>query len=291
MNLLALLGLALKVSIFLTVFGIGLRATGDDVLYLLRRPGLLVRSLVAMFLVMPLFAAFVTRVFDYHRAVEIALVTLAISPVPPLLPRRVTKSGGRTPYGLGLMVTAAVLSIVFIPLALHVIDWYFGKSFAMGPGAIARLIALSVLAPLGAGMIFRAVAPNAAGRIAKPVGLVAMVLLIVGVLAVLIAVFPIAWALIGNGTILIFVAFVAIGLAVGHLLGGPDPDQQVTLALCTACRHPGLAIAIAGANFPEEKRVAGAVFLYLVLNALVSLPYVAWQRRTIRKSTEPAAVG
>src|SRR5882724_2907795 len=100
MNAHELVGLALKTSILLTVFGFGLQASSDDVLYLLRRPGLLVRSLLAMFLVMPLFAILLTKAFDYHRAVEIALVALAISPVPPLLPKKVTKAGGLTSYGL-----------------------------------------------------------------------------------------------------------------------------------------------------------------------------------------------
>lgn len=290
MNLQELVGLVLKTSIFLTVFGFGLAASVDDVLYLLKRPGLLVRSLIAMFLVMPLFAIFMARAFDYHRAVEIALVALAISPVPPLLPRRVTKAGGQHSYGLGLMVTATVLSIVFIPLALDVIGRFFDRPFAMGAGAVAKLVVLSALLPLAVGMVFRAVAPHLAIRVAKPVGLVATVLLAAGVLAILVSVFPVAWALIGNGTVLVFVAFVVVGLAFGHLLGGPDPDERATLALSTACRHPALAIAIAGANFPEEKRVAGAVFLYLILNALVSLPYVAWQRRVSGNTTTPAVV-
>jgi hypothetical protein len=40
-----------------------------------------------------------------------------------------------------------------------------------------------------------------------------------------------------------------------------------------------LALAIAGVNVPEESRVVSAVLLYLVVNALVTIPYVAWQRK------------
>ncbi len=284
MTLQAILAFELKASILLVVFGFGLLATGEDVLYLLRRPGLLLRSLMAMFLFMPLFAVFVVVRFEFHKAVEIALVALAISPVPPLLPRRVTQSGGTTPYGLGLMVTAAVLSVAFIPLALQIIDWYFGKSFAMLPGAIAKMIVMSVPLPLGAGMLLRKLAPHVAGRIVKPVSTIALALLLIGALAIVVSIFPVAWSLVGNGTILIFAVFVVFGLAAGHLLGGPNPRERVTLALCTACRHPALALAIASANFPGEKRVAGAIVLYLLLNVLVSLPYVAWQRRALAKA-------
>jgi bile acid:Na+ symporter, BASS family len=51
------------------------------------------------------------------------------------------------------------------------------------------------------------------------------------------------------------------------------------LALSTACRHPALAIAIDKANVPTEHNVLSAVLLYLLLNAVLTLPYVQWQRK------------
>jgi BASS family bile acid:Na+ symporter len=68
---------------------------------------------------------------------------------------------------------------------------------------------------------------------------------------------------------------------VGHLFGEPDPDSRVVLALSTACRHPALALAIAGANFPDERRVLAAILLYLLLNVLLTIPYIKWQRKII----------
>jgi BASS family bile acid:Na+ symporter len=220
----------------------------------------------------------ITAVFDFHPAVEIALVAIAISPIPPLLPQRVVKAGGRASYGLGLMATAALLSIVFIPLAVHFIGRFFDKPFAIAPGAVARLALLTVLVPLSAGMMFRAMASTLADRIQKPVALIAIVLLALGVLAILVAALPEVLALFGNGTIVVVVAFVVLGLAVGHLLGGQERNDQIVLAISTACRHPAIALAIANATYPQEKLVIGAILLYLVLNILVSIPYLKWRR-------------
>jgi BASS family bile acid:Na+ symporter len=270
--------LAVQASIFLTVFGFGLQATRDDLLYLVRRPGMLVRSLVAMFLIMPLFVLLVARVFEFHPAVEIALVALALSPVPPLLPRRQVKAGGQGSYGLGLMATAALLSIASVPLALNVVGWILGLPLAIAPAAVARVVLISILLPLAAGMGFHTLAPRLAERIARPVGLLATGLLALGAIAILAGALPVALSLIGNGTILVIVAFVAFGLAVGHYLGGPTDEERVVLALSTACRHPALALAIAGATFPDEKRVVGAIVLYLLLNLMVAIPYESRMR-------------
>jgi bile acid:Na+ symporter, BASS family len=274
-----IVGLALKVSIELTLFGFGLQATFEDLLFLVRRPRLLVRSLVAIFVVMPLFAILMTNLFSFNSPVVIALIVLSISPIPPLLPKKVSKSGGRASYELGLMVTAAAFSIVFIPLAAYLLGKYFDRSFAMGPSAVAKVIVLSVLLPLAAGILFRRFVPAAAARIAKPLVQIAGIVLLIGILCILVFALPTAWSLVGDGTILAFVAVVVVGLAVGHLLGGPDPDERVALALSTACRHPGLAIAIAGVNIPNEHRVVSAVLLYVITNVLFTIPYVSWQRK------------
>ena len=134
MNTQEIVVLALRVSIKLTVFGFGLEGSIGDLLYLLRRPRLLVLSLTAMFVIMPLFAIFLTRVVHFNPAVVIALIALSISPVPPLLPRKMTKAGGIAPYGLGLMVMAATLAILYIPLASDLIGRYFDRDFGMSPG-------------------------------------------------------------------------------------------------------------------------------------------------------------
>jgi bile acid:Na+ symporter, BASS family len=281
-----IVGLALKVSIMLTVFGFGLQATGDDLLYVVRRPGLMARSLVAMFVIMPIVAIMLTSAFHFQLPVMIALIALAISPVPPLLPRKIGKAGGVASYGLGLMATAAAISILYIPLAAHLIGDYFHKPFDMGPMSVAKLILMSVFLPLVAGMVFERIAPALANRIAKPVGLFAKLLLMGGFLAVLVFALPKSFVLLGNGTVAALIVFIVIGLLVGHFLGGPDPDEQITLSLSTACRHPALAIALAAANIPEEHDVFSAILLYLVLNAIITSAYVFWRRRKIKASEQ-----
>ena len=72
--------LALQASVILIVFGFGLQTTLHDLQYLLRRPGLLARSLLAMFVVMPIVALILVRAFELRPSFEIALVALAGSP-------------------------------------------------------------------------------------------------------------------------------------------------------------------------------------------------------------------
>jgi bile acid:Na+ symporter, BASS family len=118
MTIAELIPLVIQTSILLLVFGLGLHATLEDVTYLFRRPGLLVRALLAMGVVVPFVAAVLAAVFDLYPPVEIALLLLAVSPVPPILPGKQLKLGGHASYVYGLLVTAALFAIVLVPLML-----------------------------------------------------------------------------------------------------------------------------------------------------------------------------
>jgi BASS family bile acid:Na+ symporter len=232
-----------------------------------------------MNVIMPIIAVALVTAFDLHLAVKIALVTLSLSPVPPILPRKELKSGGSSEYAFGLLVAAGLLAIVVIPLSIKILDQVFARSLAMSMGPIAKLVFMTVLAPLAVGILIRQVAPAFAARIAKPVGLVAMVMLVLGVLPILFNSTPAIVSLIGNGTLLAIVVFVLLALAVGHFLGGPAPETRSVLALSTASRHPGVALAIAHTTFPEVKLAAAAVLLYVLVSVIVSKPYLTWWQR------------
>jgi BASS family bile acid:Na+ symporter len=135
-----------------------------------------------------------------------------------------------------------------------------------------------VLAPLAAGIVFRAFWPAFADRVAAPVAMAAMILLFAASLPVLIAQRQDLLSLIGNGTFAAFGAFALVGLLIGHILGGPRFEDRTVLALYSSARHPGMAVAIAQANFPQQRIAIAAIALALLIAAILSLPYVNWAK-------------
>lgn len=277
MDLRQLVMLVLQASVLCTVVGFGLKTTTADLLTLARRPGLLARSVVAVFVIMPVVAVLLVKAFDFQRTVEIGLLALSISPMPPMLPRRQAKFAGQSSYALALMAVLSILAVVTVPLGAFMLGRVFGRPVLVAPASVARIVLLTVLVPLAAGMALAALAPRLAAALEKPIAFVAGLLLPVAAV-VLVFTAPAVWALIGNGTILAIVIFLVAGLAVGHVLGGSEPEHSVVLALSTACRHPGVALMIAGASFPDEQ-FGGVILLYLLLGVIVGAPYLAWRRR------------
>jgi BASS family bile acid:Na+ symporter len=279
MSFQTLILVVLKASIALSVFTIGLDSQPDDAAYLLRRPARLARSLLAMDVIMPLIAVALVTAFDLPEAIEVSLVALAVSPAPPILPKKQIKARGEPSYAIGLLVVAAVVAVVYIPVVFELLNRILPTPVHMRAWPIAHLVLLTVLAPLVAGMLVRKFTPAAALRISKPVAFFAAVSLVVSILPVLYAATPAIIALVGNGTIVAIAAFILVGLAVGHMLGGPDSQSRTVLALATATRHPGIALAIGSTNFPEQKAVLPAILLYVVLCAIFTIPYTVWRKR------------
>ena len=279
MNIQQLIGLAIQASLIVIVFCVALNTRQGDLLSLLRRPGLLLRSVLAMNVLLPVIAVLLAMGLGLNRQVEIALIALAVSPVPPILPNKQIKAGSSASYAVALLAWSAIVAIVMIPASIEVLQWIFKRPLEVPASLVLKAVGISVLAPLLAGVVVRQLAPAIAARIARPLSTLASILLIAAFVPVLIVAWPELRAQIGNFTLVAIVVLVLAGLLIGHLLGGPAAGDRTALALSTASRHPGVAIAVATAVAPGDKEVIAAVLLAFLVSIVASMPYTRWRRR------------
>src|SRR5262249_39587301 len=153
------------------------------------------------------------------------------------------------------------------------------RPLEISAGTIARIVTTSVIGPLAAGLAVRHFWAEFAERAAGPLSRLASLLFVVGLLPVLFTQMSAAISLVGHGPLLALAVFVVIGLVVGALLGGPEHSHRIVLALSTATRHPGVAMAIAVANFPEQKLVLPSILLYLIVSVIISGMFLGRLRR------------
>lgn len=268
--MLAALLLILKLSVAALILATGLYATLKDLSYLWRRPWMCLKSLFAMYVVVPLLAFLAIRYLDLPRSVDIALFVLAVSAGAALLPRKLA-GFGNPQYVFSLVVTSSLLAIVMAPAWLHLIHSYVGNPPELMPGEVAVAIGRSFLLPLVTGMLIRwIVGPkveSAARLIMNAVGAVFAITALLLLLTNLALVAKVGW--IG---FLSLAVFSLVSLAVGHALGGPHDADRTALAIACSTRHVGLAVVIASAA-PTPTTTA-LVLTYLLASAAVSLPYL-----------------
>lgn len=276
MSLMAALKLALVASIFLSVLALALRARAQDVFYLFREWRLGLRAFVAMFVIVPAVAILITLAFDLKPAVEIALVALAFSPVPPLLPKRQVKAGGSASYATGLLVAAALASLVVAPVGIALAGHVFGIETHVSLPSMIKTLTVVIAAPLALGLGAQRLFGAGCQAVAPALGHFAFLLLAVCALALFFIVAHALRAVVGDGTLPALLAMTLTGLAAGYWLAGPSVEQKAALSLAAASRHPGIAIGIATLNFPDAKLAPAAILLYFLLSAAVSVPFIHW---------------
>ena len=269
MNSTLFIMLALRLSISVIVFGLGLDTTFADSLGVLRRPRELACAFLSMNVLMPCLALAMALSFNFHPAVKIILVALSVAPVPPTFPRTALKEGGRKDYTVGLLVAMALLAIVVIPATMKIFQAIVGIPLQFSVRLASWFVLEKMLLPLSAGIALRSLAPELSKRLVRPVAAIANVLLIVGVLPVIAVSGRAILSLISHGALMAFSVFVLAGLTIGYWLGGPDSENRSVLSLATSSRHPGMALAMAQANFPHQKLAISAIALYLIINAVL----------------------
>lgn len=267
-----------QASLFLTVFSIGLKASHRDALYLFRHPRSLLVSVLSMAVVMPAFAVAASVLLDLHPAAEIALIALSVSPVPPFLPLRVIKAGGKPGYTISLLAISASLSVLVIPIAVAILSEVYPLQAQMTPMDILPVALTSVLLPLAAGMLARGWKPSFATSVAMILPPLAMALLLLSVLFILIRLHQAVFTLVGVWTVAALGGFALLGFLVGDLLGGLKAEDRTVLAFATAMRHPGIALSVANGRAGTDQVVFAAILMYLILGFLVSSLYMAGRR-------------
>src|SRR5215469_16467850 len=146
MNPALLIRLALLISVLLIVVALGLRYKLAEAGYLLHRPGLVVRSLVAMNVIMPLIALWLVSSFDFKAPIKVALVALAISPLPPVLPGKQLKLTSHA-YIYGIVVVAAICAVGLVPVSAALLGARFHTQH-VSVVKVFPVVAVTVLVPL-----------------------------------------------------------------------------------------------------------------------------------------------
>lgn len=284
----SLMPIILTASVAALVLAIGLDASKDDVLYLLRHPRKLAQAFLAISIIVPIVAIAVIHSLPLRLPAKIGLLIMAIAPLPPFLPGKAVRLSGDKPYVYGLYATFSVLTVAVVPATVAILSSIYHAGVSLSPLIMGRSVLLGVLLPLALGMIIRARVPHLAERAAPLISKLAMLLLILVVAPILGLAFPAMMAATGDGTVLGIAIIGAAAIAAGHVLGGPDLHERAALAASAATRHPGIALLIVKAN-DLDKRVLAVILLFVIVTILEFALYHAWVRRAVRRQAEGRA--
>ncbi len=271
------------VTIFSLMLAMGVSHSFQQLTSLWRRPELLLRSLLAVIVLVPAFVGLILWVFELPLAVATGLAVLAAAPGAPLTYKRSQMAAGDPTYTASLQLTLALLAVVITPLILVI----FCTLFELGAGRVsplevARQVAEVTFLPVITGLLIQHFAPRLAEVIGKLVRILANILFIglFSVVIILLIVSPDLRMTLNLGWLPTAAIIMMVGssLAIGHLLGGPSREQRSVLAIASIARNVGLALFIAGLSDYGQHFIP-TLLTYMILGALLAVPYSVWSKR------------
>jgi BASS family bile acid:Na+ symporter len=253
----------------------GLRTATVDPFWLLKRPSLLLRSLLAILVLVPLGTVAFLEVVRASALVETGLIVaiLAVGIGPPAVLKDTRAAEANVGFEVELNVILMAIAVAFVPTAVALIGRYFRLELRLEAWRVAGVVLTRAVLPLFVGVLIARLLP----RVAAPMGRVGAQIVQIVLLAVVALALLVSWrGLLELGAQgWLTSSAVALGaLVVGHLCGGPDPANRRVLATFSSIRFPGLALLIASIA-PLAKGVMPVVLAYVISSVVLVAIYMA----------------
>ncbi len=277
-----LVEIGLPIALFVIMVGIGLTLGVADFRREARAPRAMIVGALAQVVGMPVLAFAIAALLGLSAPLTLGLVILAAAPGGTTSNLVALLSRANVALSIVLTVVASVVTILTLPLAANLaLAWRAEDADVVVRVPLLDSIGLLlgiVLVPVLLGMVVHARRPQAAVRLEPVVsafGAVVLILLIVGIAIDLRDELPTLIAQAGPAALLLNLAGIGLGLAMGVFgLGGRD---RRTFAAELGVKNGTLAILIAVTVVGDET-VAAPAAVYSVLMYLTAFGLVLYGR-------------
>jgi len=265
-----LLEIAFKISMIVFIVGfiikLGLGLSVSQIIEPLKNKKMVILSVIANFIVVPLFTFALLWVFHVPEGVRIGLLLLSIGGGAPFIPIIVQVAKGKVPGAIGLMLLLLVITIFFMPLAVPII--FPGASASVWD--IAKSLIFTMLLPLTLALFFKARFSDIAARIQPIIAKLTNISLLV---LIVVALFLYTKTIISHaGDLPIILLFFLGAMGIGYCAGGKNRDARLILAVGTGLRNPPVAMLVASQNFSSEPMAAMTPLLVVIIGCLILFP-------------------
>lgn len=253
------------IALIAMMLSIGLKVTFKDVIASARDLRLAIMGIVANFVLVPIVTVALLYGFGASPLVAAGFLILAVCPGAPMGPPFTEIARGNVAYATGAMVILAGLSALLAPLLLMLfLGWLSADSdLHIDAFHIVKILLFTQMLPLAVGLAIHEWAPRLAAWFARPITLLANVLLLAVVALILATQFPTLAALRLRGWFGMAL-LLAASLGIGWLCGGASPANRRALIVTTGLRNAAVALVIVSANFAGTPAVTAVVAYALV---------------------------
>ncbi|HOQ11054.1 MAG: Sodium Bile acid symporter family protein [Spirochaetes bacterium ADurb.Bin218] len=241
------------------MFGMGLTLTIEDFAVVLQKPRPLFAGVAAQFIIMPLVAFVLCKIFNLNPMLAIGVILVGTCPGGTASNVITYLSKGDVALSVAMTTASTLLSPIATPALTYV---YAGKWIPVPVLSMFVSILQIIIIPVALGLALKMIFKdrlNVVQKFLPSVSVIAIVTIIAGITA----------ANASNLRAMAVVAFSVValhnlfGLAFGYLFGFAlkfDKKVRRTIAIEVGMQNSGLAVSLAVLHFQSVAAVPGAIF-------------------------------
>lgn len=211
MSVQEIISFALKASLFGLVLSVGLQSRWSDFTYVLRRPALLLRAILAVHVVVPAIVIGLCLLLPIASWTKAGLVMMAVSPLAPLAPIKMLKGAARE-YAVGTTFALMLVATVAVPLTAEALRPLTTNHVKIPLTMVTLIVGTTVLLPLAIGVLAHGEWETFSERLAPFLRKAALAIIIPIALLILVRFWRQFVPLLGDGTLAVIAVAAASGL-------------------------------------------------------------------------------
>jgi predicted Na+-dependent transporter len=270
----------LNLFVAVVMFSIGLRVSGGELLNILRKRALFVRTLLANCVLIPAIGFLLVRIFPLTPDASVGILLLAAIPGTPIALQFTRLAKTRLAFAAAMTFVLSLVSVAMTPLAVEVMPQTAQRN--QRPILLLMMsIVVYIGLPLCAGLWAARHAPKIAPRLVLPLGVLATVAFLYLMWETRLVRREALSTIRGRGTIVAMLLLLLLSMLIGWLIGGPDRESRRVLATSTGMRSVIVVLYVARYCFPGTNvYMIPIVYLSLMVptNLLFHLAFTGWYK-------------
>ena len=250
-----------------TIISMGLSLTIAQITGPLRNVRFVIIALLANFVVPPILALILIRVFSLDEPLAVGLLLVSLAAGAPGLPKTAVFAKLDTAAATGLMVLLVVVTIIVLPIALPLLLTGISVTF----WDIASGLIILILVPLAISLFVRARYPEAAASALPHFAQASNLSLLILLVLMVVLNFSNVVGLLGSGGLLASLILIILTTVGGYLMGSLGKANSWVQALGAGQRNIAAAMVVATMNFGNDEVVMVVVYSLIILVVLIPL--------------------
>lgn len=275
----------MNILLGIILFGMGTTLKLDNFINVLKRPREILTGISIQYIIMPLLAFCLARIFSLNEALTIGLILVGTVPGGTASDVITFLAKGDLALSVSLTAISTVISPILTPLITLLL---IGNHITFNPLTMFISIVEIVIVPIALGLIINYKIPKFTERLKKylpVVSSIAICLIIGGVLGTnKTAIMTTSWIILVV-IILQYILAISIGLIVSYL-SGMKTKQAITIAIELAFQNSGLSTSLAKTHFPNLALATVPGALYSVWQNIAGAILAAIFKKYVKDDAE-----